>query len=128
MEQIVPEKLLQTINELTGEQRLFVDFPQKVVNQLELLQLQIKSAEALFTAYLNNTSELANEFNLSEFLTFYANLANKKDFLFKDTSLHCLGTAVFNYCDDKDNKTVYYLDYGLKKLVFRKLPEILTDN
>jgi hypothetical protein len=124
MEKIESEKLLQVITELIEDQRIFIDFPIEISNKLELLQLKINSSELLFTAYINNTSELANEFNLEKFLTFYANLTNEKDFLFKDTALSIIGTEIYNYCLEQSNRIIFFLDNDLKKLIFRKLPKI----
>jgi hypothetical protein len=128
MEIILPENLINSLKILSEEERIFIDFPVNISNKLELLQFQIQSAEALFTSYINNTSELANEFNLEKFLTFYANLANEKDFLFKDTVLSIIGTEIYNYCADWSNGINYFLDNSIKKLVFRKISLTEIDN
>jgi len=59
MKQIPASDLLEEVTNLTPEQRIFIDFPVEVINRLELLGLQIKSAEALNVSYINNTTEVA---------------------------------------------------------------------
>lgn len=112
--------LLHEVEELSQDQCIFIDYPYAVSNQLELLDLQIFSAEKLFHSYIDSTSELANEFNLDKFLNFYADLVHKRDSLSFDTMLAHIGTAVFNYCRDPENKTRCFLDRNIGKLVIDK--------
>ena len=120
MKKILAKNLLDEIIKLTPEQKIFIDFPTEVCNKLELLGLQIKSLQNLFQSYLNDTNESANEFNLNKFKDMFAELVIEKEILFKDNVLKCLGTKVYNYCDNKNNKVIYSLDFNLKKLVVMK--------
>lgn|GEM_PF-6035498 len=120
MEIIQAENLLDEVKDLSPEQRIFVGFPENVRNRLELLSLQIKSAENLFQSYINSTSEIASELNLTKFLNLYTDLAREKDELFRDTVIKCLGTEVYSYIICPQNGLFYMLDSRVNKLVIGK--------
>lgn len=120
MRTVVAENLLEEIKTLTPDQRIFVDFPVKVANELELLTYQIQSAEKLFNSFMSNTSEAASEFNLNRFFTTYADLVAEKERLFRDECIRLLGTQVFGFCNLSINRIRCYLDFQLKKLVITK--------
>lgn len=125
METIAPENLLGKISELSEGQTIFIDFTFETSNKLELLTLQIQSAEKLFQSYMSDRVGTASEMSLKKFLETYADLVREKERIFRDESIWLLGTKVYNFCNIPTNKLKYYLDFRLKKLVISKMPEVV---
>lgn len=107
------------IKELKKNEQIFIeDINNDLCNNISILQFQLDSYDKLFTSYMNNTSEIANELNLKKFLDIYsdtcAEMANIKIQLLKD-----------NLKDEYQyflaNKCMYVLDYPNKTLKIIKI-------
>ena len=102
------------IKELKENEQIFIEeLDNNLCNNISILQYQLDSYDKLFAAYMNNTSEIANELNLKKFLDIYSNtcaeMANIKIQLLKD-----------NLKDEYQyflaNNFIYFLDYLNKTL------------
>ena len=63
------------LKELNQNEQFFIEnINEDLCNNIAILQFQTDSYIKLFTSYMNNTSEMANEFNLKKFLDKYSNL------------------------------------------------------
>jgi len=111
------DAMLEEIQNLKGEERIFIKVSQDVCKKLLYLNLQKKSFRNLFMSYINATTEEANEMNLQKFLDRYTQLHIDEYELTKETTISLLGLPSFQYLTDVLSKHSYYIDMERELLV-----------
>lgn len=118
MVNIDPKNLYDELKNLQPGESIFVPIPKDVTRHVELIQLQKRSYENLFTAYINNTVDKANEFNLNKFLETYAAKYQEEWDTMRDVIIKNMGTAVFSLINNGGYD--YVIDSGISNLVISR--------
>jgi uncharacterized protein involved in type VI secretion and phage assembly len=106
--------MIKAILALKPGEKHFTDCPEETCKRLKLLALQKESYENLFVAYVNKTSEQADNFNLEAFLQ-----ANAKVYIAQAATVD---DAVSGVVGDlkilHQNGIRYMVNYNAEKMIF----------
>ncbi|WP_368292863.1 hypothetical protein [Dehalobacter sp. TBBPA1] len=120
MKEIQNQNLLNVIKDLSVDDKIFVSLDKKKVASLEYLSYKLHSCDLLFNSFLNNNSEISNQFNLTRFLDHYSELFMSREKLFQNIVNDALGFKVVDFLENSKSQLHYSVDYKLSNLIIRK--------
>lgn len=104
------EELLKKIQELTEDQKIFIDVDKSICKDLQFILLQKSGFRNLFLSYLNATREEINLINFKEFWDRYSDLLIKEFDLIRNTAISYMGIECYTYLSDNLRRHNFYID------------------